>query len=474
MVNILEVPIEIMEFPKRVCSASSDAPSTMPPRMTFNPEDRYKKIHSQPPTKLPRYYCSTDALREKVEDNYAHQIGGPVQVVSRMEDSILPPVRTMRRLRDKDRPQWHFGSYHARATPASIETMPDSVPSKVEESPLAEMQPFAPLNENSSELRPATRTGLLSSSLFGLGITNFGSTLMTGQEIREEMMSDQKDIDTEVSDYVLQCPPAPRIPSIETFGNDFFQPRRAMPSGLPMRENNWSSVHPNPLRGNPTPPLDLHTSTFGAFTSANVTSNSVSYAVSPVATPSSPPEYHPGFIPNTSSPVSGSEADLFDMRSPTYTADTVSSAGAGLSTPDRFQSSEQFYNSIGNTSPGQNNKSQHDRVGELSNRLSRLTSSNDSIYEYENHETIDNPHGRNLERKAMYNDLNSSSVTLKPLPTPQKSVRPQNEYTAFEQADMAGPVQSFSLSAPISAESPVKDMGGDFASSVFGALGLAL
>lgn len=473
-VNILEVPMEVVAAPNRACSASADAPSIIPPVMTTNPEDRYKKIHRKPPTKLPRYYCSADALREKADDNSAHQIGGPVQMFSRMEEAFLPPVRYLKRVRNNDKPYHQPGPCLTSATPAGIGTMAKPTPPRPAGNGLPELRSFAPSCESLSDTRPLTRTGGASNSLIGLGISHFGAAFPPAPNVGEhDAMEVQEESNSDVFNDTPQCPPAPRIPSVESFSDDFFQSRLMAFPAPPTHENSWPFAHPNPLRANPTPPIDPHPSTFAASASSNQVSN-VHLHYSPVTTPSPSLSYHPGFVPNTISPPSGSGASLFDMCSPTFTAETISSMEGDLSTPGRFRLSEQCYGSPDDDSSHDQNNDRHcDRFGELSNQLSRLTSSEDFVYEDGDHEASGHPLGPHLELKRVCDEVNASALALKPFPTPQTNARPQNERPGFDYAavDQTGRLSLLTPARNMTSSDVVED---DFASSVFGALGIAI
>ncbi|GAB7348798.1 hypothetical protein MBLNU459_g7518t1 [Dothideomycetes sp. NU459] len=459
MVNILEIPTEVMPAPKRVCSASADAPSNMPPLMTRNPEDRYKKVHRKPPTKLPRLYSSTDALREKAGSRVASLCGGAVQVSSKAEEGELRPLSSMHPFRGRE----ESGSEAGAST-----TDPNSLAAVAKE--VGQLQPFAPTFQSPTNARPLTRTGDDSNSPFGLGITLFGSTFPAASVTQEYDATDEpKECHDESHGSSLQCPMAPRPPSIEDFGDSCFQPQPLPSATLPMREPNWRFSHPNPLRGNPTPPLHVHVPAFPPFHSAGGFAsydrlNPVTMEKSSISPPS-----HLEIGVNHAGSDTTTVAGYYDMLSPTFTAETLDSPRGGPQTPDRLRLSGQYYDSRDFSSLNQeDDQDRQSELRDLAKRMSGLTPS--EIDEDDSTESSERYRCLFPEQKMAHTDPNSSSITLKPFPTPQTQQMTAFEYLALEQAD----ARRLALLTSCSNASEDEMPGGDFASSVLGALGMAL
>ena len=183
MLNLLDVPIEIIELPSRSRSASADFPSILPPSMTYDPQDRYKKVYRQPPSKLPRQYASTGDLC-----NHSPDIGVPPKLPRPRLDgsphgsgpeSSLPRQRSLKYNR-ADKPQSRPANWplvDSRFDKSLPPDPPGSAGSVYRDSlvtALSPLQPFAPSVRMFGSSRPSTRYGTSSSpSSSNLDLTCF-------------------------------------------------------------------------------------------------------------------------------------------------------------------------------------------------------------------------------------------------------------------------------------------------------------
>ncbi|KAG9698805.1 hypothetical protein KCU95_g2281, partial [Aureobasidium melanogenum] len=464
MVNVMEIPIEVIEAPQRVSSASADLPSTMEHPMTTNPEDRYKKIYSKPPTKLPRYYCSSDALRERFAADAT--MSRDLRFRERPSSRGLRSVKRVRR----EEPEYQKpGACQVEASWDDISALANIPDLNQSMNHLPELRPFGPCPSASPEERPVTRAGGLFTDLTkGLGFSFFGSLRQPKKNTHRLSQEFTMDIDESPS----------QIPQYDG-AND--EPQSAQwPLSPPLSEladeENWplpplnrfrpSSSH-TPVHGPSTP-----TSAIPILNLNNQSQSQTSTFHQPFTSPAfsssvASDDFHPGFGPNKSVPGS------FDMASPTFTADTLdSSFSSSLTTPDRLSFS--LDTSRHDPEPSNVNTGLED----LSNRLSTLYTSPSSSHsshfsDYDDslssHHTTKTPeflaffpratplYLQNVQARRSRSSgdceqkSNSSCLTLKPS---AKAERP------------------FSLCLPVGAgEWDVEDHG--FSSDVLGALGLA-
>lgn len=162
--NLLDVPVEVESVRHRAHSASADLTLTMRQVMTFNPEDRYKKISRQPLGKLGRFYASTEDLRS----NDLSPEQDPVIAVQEqkpiVETSATRFGRMARRVKSFTRPR---GSHAPQVRPhqPSINEPPFtplSQPISISESPcvspLSTTSP-SPKSAQTDPTRPPSRSG---------------------------------------------------------------------------------------------------------------------------------------------------------------------------------------------------------------------------------------------------------------------------------------------------------------------------
>lgn len=364
MVNILEIPIEVIEAPQRVCSASANLPTTMEFSMTTNPEDRYKKIYSKPPTKLPRYYCSSDALRERFAADAS--MSRDLRYRDRLSSRGIRSIKRVRR----DEPEYQRpGACQIDVSWDDISVvanMPDLDHTMNE---LPELRPFAPCPSASPEERPVTRGhgGLFTDFTKGLGFSFFGS-----------LRQPKKNTHRLSQEFALNLDDSP--PQLSQYDGAYDEPQFTQwPLSPPLSEladeENWPLPPLNCFR-----PASSHTPLHGPSTPTsaipilNLNNQSqsrtktyhqpISTALSSSATSD---DFHPGFGPSKSIPGS------FDMASPTFTADTLdSSFSSSLTTPDRLSFNFEPSNHEHQTLSDNNTTDFHTGLEDLSNRLSTL------------------------------------------------------------------------------------------------------
>ncbi|KAI5197847.1 hypothetical protein AUEXF2481DRAFT_3270 [Aureobasidium subglaciale EXF-2481] len=473
MVNVLEIPIEVIEAPQRVCSASADLPTTMVMPMTINPEDRYKKIYSKPPTKLPRYYCSSDALRERFASD--SRLPKTYRIRDRPSSRGARSIKRVRR----DEPEYQRpGACRIDVSMDDMSRLANIPDLDQNMNELPELRPFAPCPSASPEERPVTRGGggLFTDLTKGLGFSFFGSL----RQPKKNTHHLSQDINMEFDDSPQHIP---------QYDGTYDEPQISQwPLSPPLSEladeENWplpplncfrpASSH-TPLHGPSTPtsaipilnlnnqPQTQHPSNFPQqhFTSPALSSSITS------------DDYHPGFGPSKSIPGS------FDMASPTFSADTLdSSFSSSLTTPDHFRLS--FNLDASNHGPQDSELTASNfstGLEDLSNRLSALYTSPPSSSAYDDdfgdcgeqeNKKIDflsflpqraaplylqNVQARRSRSSSDYEKSNGSCLTLKSV----KSTTARGE-------------RPFSLCLPVTAGE--WDVGEEFSSDVLGALGM--
>ncbi|THV69273.1 hypothetical protein D6D19_02190 [Aureobasidium pullulans] len=436
MVNILDVPIEVIEAPQRVCSASADLPTTIEIPMTTNPEDRYKKIYSKPPTKLPRFYCSSDALRER----FAADSRLPRDLRSR-DRPVSRGLRSIKRVR-RDEPEYQRpGACQIDVSPEDISMLANIPDLDQNMNDLPELRPFAPCPISSPNERPVTRGGLLNDFTKGLGFSFFGS-----------LRQPKKNTHRLSEDVTMEFENSPE--QIPQYDGTFDEPQISQwPLSPPMSEladeESWPLPPSNTFR-----PTSSHTPLHGPSTptsaipilSLNNQLQTRSHFSQPLTSPAfsssltSEDDYHPGFGPSKSIPGS------FDMASPTFTADTLESS-SGLTTPDRFRLSLDPTTLSSTANPEITTSNFNTGLEDLSHRLSALyTSPSSSTYddfsdidsEYEEAEAkqidflsflpqraaplyMQNVQARRSKSSGNdYEKSNSSCLTLKPVKTAER------------------------------------------------------
>ncbi|KAI4841867.1 hypothetical protein E4T44_07637 [Aureobasidium sp. EXF-8845] len=475
MVNVMEIPIEVIEAPQRVCSASANLPTTMDFPMTTNPEDRYKKIYSKPPTKLPRYYCSSDAVRERFAADASMS-----RDLRYRERPSSRGVRSIKRVRREEPEYQRPGACKIDVSWDDISALA-SIPNLDQNmNDLPELRPFAPCPSASPEERPITRGqgGLFTDLTKGLGFSFFGSLRQPKKNTHS--LSQESAMEFESS--------PPQIPQYDgTYGES---QSTQWPLSPPMSEladeMNWplpplncfrpASSH-TPLHGPSTPTsaipiLNLNNQSQSRNNTFHLPVLSSAFSSSTVSD-----DFHPGFGPNKSIPGS------FDMASPTFTAETLdSSFSSSLTTPDRLSfnlddSNHQYHQ----TSSEIDSTNFHTGLEDLNNRLSALyTDPPSSSHSDSSHSALPSQHKQKPEflsflparaqplylqnvqarRSRSSGDYeqksNSSCLTLKP--TKSGATRGLGE-------------RPFSLCLPVGAgEWDGEDSG--FSSDVFGALGM--
>ena len=364
MVNVLEIPIEVIEAPQRVCSASANLPTTMEFSMTTNPEDRYKKIYSKPPTKLPRYYCSSDALRER----FAADASMSRDLRYRDRPSSRG-VRSIKRVRREEPEYQRPGACQIDVSwddISAVANMPDLDQTMNE---LPELRPFAPCPSASPEERPVTRGqgGLFTDLTKGLGFSFFGS-----------LRQPKKNTHRLSQEFTMEFDDSPQqVPQYDGAQDERLSTQ--WPLSPPLSEladeENWPLPPLNCFRpASSRTPLHGPSTPTSAIPILNLNSQSQSRNNTyhqPISSPAlssstTSDDFHPGFGPSKSIPGS------FDMASPTFTADTLdSSFSSSLTTPDRLSFNLDASNHQHQTSDI-NSTNFHTGLEDLSHRLSAL------------------------------------------------------------------------------------------------------
>ncbi|KAH0292090.1 hypothetical protein M436DRAFT_75166 [Aureobasidium namibiae CBS 147.97] len=474
MVNVLEIPIEVIEAPQRVCSASANLPTTMEFSMTINPEDRYKKIYSKPPTKLPRYYCSSDALREK----FAADASMSRDLRYRDRPSSRG-VRSIKRVRREEPEYQRPGACQIDVSWDDISAVANIPNLDQTMNELPELRPFAPCPSASLEERPVTRGqgGLFTDLTKGLGFSFFGSLRQPKKNthrLSQEFTMEFDDSPQQVPQYDgAQDEPLstqwPLSPPLSELADEENWPLPPLNCFRP------ASSH-TPLHGPSTPTSAIPILNLNSQSQSR--NNTYHQPISSPALSSSTTsdDFHPGFGPSKSIPGS------FDMASPTFTADTLdSSFSSNLTTPDRLSFNLDTSNHQHQTSDI-NSTRFHTSLEDLSHRLSALytdppssshSSSSDQDLSSQRKQTTDflsffpqraqplylqNVQARRSRSSGDYEQKsNSSCLTLKPVKSGA--------------AARGGADRPFSLCLPVGAgEWDGEDSG--FSSDVLGALGM--
>lgn len=467
MVNVLDVPVEIVEAPQRVCSASADLPTTIEMPMTTNPEDRYKKVHRKPPTKLPRYYCSSDALRERFNMD-GSRLAQDISRTNNVRPSS-PVARSAKRMRFEEPSFQRPGACQTDATLEDIATLA-SIPDldqQMEQVPV--LRPFAPCPSPSADERPVTRGGFLTDFTKSFSFPFFGSKRRSAISSHLSSEDERMDSDT-ILDQLPQYDGAfdePRLidtewplsPPMSDFADD-----ESWPLPPPQSFQAPQAQVSSPIHGPSTPTA--------AIPLLNLNNQPQVNALLPHALPS------PALSSSTRSDVHHANhqrnSDIqsngsFDMASPTFTAETLSSS-PGIPTPDRIRSSVHIQSIKPNDNVEITELNFSTGLEDLSRRLSALTSSES---EYEDDETDNESlfqfreskfYGFPVPPKPLYlqedqgshanTNSNSSCLTLKPTSRQLASSTAENTDTAMP------------LSVPSTAN--------EFSSDVFDALGIAM
>jgi hypothetical protein len=367
MVNVMEIPIEVIEAPQRVCSASANLPTTMEIPMTTNPEDRYKKIYSKPPTKLPRYYCSSDAVRERFAADASMS-----RDLRYRERPSSRGARSIKRVRREEPEYQRPGACKIDVSWDDISALANISNLDQNMNDLPELRPFAPCPSASPEERPITRGqgGLFTDLTKGLGFSFFGSLRQPKKNTHR--LSQEFAMEFETS--------PPQIPQYD--GTDDEPQSTQWPLSPPVSEladeDNWplpplnrfrpASSH-TPLHGPSTPTsaipiLNLNNQSQSRNNTFHLPLLSSVFSSSSIESD----DYHPGFGPSKSIPGS------FDMASPTFTAETLdSSFSSSLTTPDRLSFNlDNLNHQHDQTSSDINAANFHTGLEDLNNRLSAL------------------------------------------------------------------------------------------------------
>jgi len=365
MVNVLEIPIEVIEAPQRVCSASANLPTTMEFSMTTNPEDRYKKIYSKPPTKLPRYYCSSDALRER----FAADASMSRDLRYRDRPSSRG-IRSIKRVRREEPEYQRPGACQIDVSWEDISAVANIPDLDQSMNDLPELRPFAPCPSASPEERPVTRGqgGLLTDLTKGLGFSFFGSLRQPKKNthrLSQEFTMEFDDSPQQVSQYDgAQDDPLstqwPLSPPLSEMADEENWPLPPLNCFRPASSR-------TPLHGPSTPTSAIPILNLNSQSQSR--NNTYHQPISSPALSSSTTsdDFHPGFGPSKSIPGS------FDMASPTFTADTLdSSFSSSLTTPDRLSFNLDTSNHQHQTSDI-NSTNFHTGLEDLSHRLSALS-----------------------------------------------------------------------------------------------------
>ena len=438
--------------------------------MTTNPEDRYKKIYSKPPTKLPRYYCSSDALRERFAADASMS-----RDLRYRERPSSRGLRSIKRVRREEPEYQRPGACQIDVSwddISAVANMPDLDRTMNE---LPELRPFAPCPSASPEERPVTRGhgGLFTDLTKGLGFSFFGP-----------LRQPKKNTHRLSQEFAMEFDSSPQ--QAPQYDGAYEEPRSTQwPLSPPLSEladeENWplpplncfrpASSH-TPLHGPSTP-----TSAIPILNLNNQSQSRNNTYHQPISSPALSSstisdDFHPGFGPSKSIPGS------FDMASPTFTADTLdSSFSSSLTTPDRL--SFNLDTSNHQTSSEINTTNFHTGLEDLSRRLSTLytdppSSSHSDFSEHMSTQRkqrpdfmsffppraplyLQNVQARRSRSSGDYESKsNGSCLTLKP---------------AKSGARTGGADRPFSLCLPVGAgEWDGEDSG--FSSDVLGALGM--
>jgi hypothetical protein len=431
-VNVLHVPVEVIEAPRRVCSASGHLPTTVQFPMTVNPEDRYKKMYSKPPTKLPRFYCSSDAVRERfnADSRFTRDLGLRQRPASRAD-------RCVKRVR-RDEPEYlRPGACQIDVTMQDMDMLANVHQSGQDmEKPCPLLRPFASCASTCTTTgeRPPTRGGSN-----GLGFSFFGS------------LQDQ-DVTMQLENSPPQLPQYDGTFDVPHYNDMFDEPHMLnteWPPSPPMSEladeENWPLPPGIHFRNNLSPVTPIH----GPSTLT-------------LAIP----------ILNLDNQHRTTDAGSFDMASPTLTADTMSSPG--IPTPDRFRlSMEASKHTTTRTTHPSSTQERNPTTStftagleDLGHRLSGLYTSSECSY-YDDHDTFES--------------LNtSSSLNLRPVsPTQRKKEKipcspclpftNAGDYTVEEGEEEE---KTVGRQGREGGGEGVRGIADEFSSDVFGALGL--
>ncbi|KAF1343939.1 hypothetical protein BDV97DRAFT_70818 [Delphinella strobiligena] len=350
LLNVMDVPMEFVEPPSRMSSASASVAPLSPPQMTYDPADRYKKVKRQHPTTLPRDCCSSDALLEKAT-GYSTDKDDPILMsptkVQRLDSSGKP---LLKRGRGGYRPAPAYqqrGFDLVRSAPNDLEApIPSLSRNNHQASEFSALRPFAPMAGCQSYHfdRPSTSHGLSGDALdfkaYQPGLQSFvpASRFRCGDEDRSPTrhgnaknaaiglgisfsgfdFESQSAVTSADEDEILNTPsrPSRRARSPPTSVEHYNQPPDT---------RDWPVQHPNPLGANPNPNLDPSPTSRYPMHSYF----SPSTASSPDVCAVEQSEDFPGHAQGTTDKY---QAGLYDMCSPTFTAATLDTVEGGEST----------------------------------------------------------------------------------------------------------------------------------------------
>lgn len=454
MVNILEVPTEVVEPPERVFSASALTSPMRIPQMTWNPEDRYKKIHRKPPTKLPRYYCSSDALLEKAAARGSIMEGGAVQPpVLKQQKTDAAGNKLAKRIRSHKQ---QARADLAQAATADLEMMVRASSTFEEARRLTQLRPLASSPNSCSGERPVTRHGTREDAPWGLGIT-IGAREATSAA-RSDVAIPSNEVDPNQIRHPLSPPASEDVDMVQSYA--------------------WPLAHPNPLRSHMNAPAPLN---LAAPEKSRYSITSAEFTSPPLS-----PEYH-----NHTSYSQGQDGrslsdlgnGLDDLVSPTFSAATAGSTpgGAGTMTPEALHHGSLAYSLQPGSSHSRARSYENRFQGELAKRLSQITSSdsNDADIdvdgnENENEEDDRSDNEGNVLAHPLHaylkQEFSASTVTVKPLPALPSHDAADTRINTPRLSDAGSGYFSCSSSRMSLDEESIH--GADFASSVLGALGI--
>ncbi|PNS15185.1 Eukaryotic translation initiation factor 4E-1 [Sphaceloma murrayae] len=371
--NLLDVPIQVPDAVPRSRSASVDITFTHQPVMTLNPEDRYKKIKRQA-SKLMRQYASSDGLESSSSSADPTSLSLPRQGSNK--SSKLATVQ-------------------ARPTTPRCISNASSSPSEMD-SPCP-LRPFAPTyTAEAVNARPQTRPGSdvgSSQSAQSFFTVHSKPSFFTNKALPSlpdsSLASDPTVQDHGLGISMYQQPPEDRSSATVLYskpGRNFARPFYAAPLQVHHAQDTTST----PVL--PPPPID----------------DTMDFSFTGMA---------------AAFPSPNSEAASFDMASPTFTADTISTPG--FTTPHRL--SAQFHFDLLDEpldlSLGDSFSS--DSVYEVERRLSRLQTGDHHNEDNGNLSVSPQPR-RPLSQTPSpflnHSDAAHSDLTLKKLLTPKPSV----------------------------------------------------
>ncbi|TKX19625.1 hypothetical protein C1H76_8197 [Elsinoe australis] len=428
LLNVLDVPIEIVEKLPRGRSASVDIAFIHQPVMTLDPEARYKKIKRQPP-KLMRHYASSDGLESnpsstpaspsipKQSSNESFKSSAAERKpVARRAKSFVSHRASNQMLHDCPSPS-PLGRSTGVATTTPLSRSAGPFSSQGFDSDV--LRPFAPTARVEDPVRPQTRPG--SDSASSISTQSFYTVNSKPSFFTEKALPSLPNLppglNPTTQDQGLGISMQQQVPSVEQKPAPIL---RSKPSRNFARPFYAHAVQANQVEGSTTspvlpPPAD----------------DSMDFSFTGMA---------------VAYPSPRSETTSFGMASPTFTADTVSTPG--FTTPHRLSAQFQFdlHSEHLDLSLGDQIYSEH-AIDDVERRLSRLQTGDDGEL---NTLFVSPQPGRSLSQTPSpflkHPDAALSDVTLKKLPTPKpnayigdENIPPSPSPIGSPKADMSSP-----------------------------------